>query len=234
MGYTISIPIQSLELRTKFFQFMEKNFRHWSIVTGKTPDEWRGSGGPPTDDVFERPTSIGFNYQSGMGEFERDYLYSVIRWMAIKVGDRLSEMTIDETDTGPKMAVTFPQPTPYYHCEPFENPVLVVTESQIPTLDKDSRQWAVDELGIRVGPTAIDHQLMSASEVMLFNEGPVLDMYHELKAHGRKLINPEEEEDRLEKRRAIGLKYLKPTIDENLTLIRKEIQRLDQLWMSEV
>jgi hypothetical protein len=236
MGYTISIPVQALELRTKFFQFMEKNFRHWSIVTGKTPDEWRGSGGPPTDDVFERPTSIGFNYQSGMGGFERDYLYSVIRWMAIKVGDRLSDMTIDETDTGPKMAVTFPQPTPYYHydCEPFENPVLVVTESQIPTLDKDSRQWAVDEWGIRVGPTAIDHQLMSASEARLFNEGPINEMIEEVRALGQKPKNPDEEEAWWERRKEIQLKYLKPTIDENITLIRKEIQRLDQLWMSEV
>jgi len=241
MGYTISIPIKSKKIRVKFFKFMEKNFRHWSIITGKNPDEWQGSGGPPTDEVWERPTSIGFDYQSGMCGFERDYLYSVIRWMAIKVGDRLPEMKTDETDDDHEVSVTFPQPVPYYNydCEPFENPVLVVSENQIPTLDKNSRQWAVDEWGIRIGPTAIDHQIMSASEIMLkdgflFNESPINEMTEKVKALGQKPSNPDEEEAWWERRKTIQLKYLKPTIDENLTLIRKEIQRLGQLWMSEV
>jgi hypothetical protein len=235
MGYTISIPIESKKIRVKFFKFMEKNFRHWSLITGKNPDEWHGSGGPPTDEVWERPTSIGFDYQSGMGGFERDYLYSVIRWMAIKVGDRLPEMKTDETDDDHEVSVTFPQPVPYYNydCEPLENPVLVVSENQIPTLNKNFRHWAVDEWGIRIGPTSIDHRILSASEATLFN-GNLKEMIEEVKTLGQKPNNPEGVEVWWERRKTIQLKYLQSTIDENLALIRKEIQRLDQLWVSEV
>lgn len=232
MGYTISIPIKSKKLRIKFFKFMERNYRRWSVVTGKDPNEWHGSSGPPTDEVFERPTSIGFDYQSGMGGFERDYLYSVIRWMAIKVGDRLTEM---DTDDQPEVLVSFPQPIPHYNydCDPFETPVLVVTEEQEATLDKKHRHWAVDEWGLRIGSTAVDHQIMSASESILFKDRPLKELVEKIETLGQKPKNPDKVEAWWEQRRAIQLKYLKSDIDDNITLIRKEIRRLDQLWMSD-
>jgi len=236
MGYTISIPIKSQKLRVKFFKFIEQNYRRWPVIICKEPDKWRGSSGLLTDEVFGCPTSIGFDYQSGMGGFERDYLYSVIRWMAIKVGDRLTEMKTDETDGDYKVVVTFPQPTPYYNydCEPFETPVLVVTEEQEASLDKDQRHWAVDEWGLRIGPTAVDHRILSASETLLFKEESLKELIEEVKSLGQKPKNPDEVDSWWERRRTIQLKYLKTNIDENITLIRKEIQRLDQLWMSEV
>lgn len=212
---------------------MEKNFRRWCAVCGVKPDEWNGSASNPTEDIFDRPKSIGFHYQSGMYGFERDYIYSVLRWMAIKVGDRKLKMKTDETDEGQEV-VTFPEPVPYYNYDgdPVFTPILVVTEEQAAALTKNHRHWAVDEWGIRIGPTVADSQIMSCMGVFRPN-GPAI--LAESKALGElpKEEGPERE-SWFDKRRVIYLKYLKPEIDENISLIRKEIQRLDQLWTGKV
>jgi hypothetical protein len=110
----------------------------------------------------------------------------------------------------------------------------VVTEEQEATLDKKHRHWAVDEWGLRIGPTAVDHQILSASEAILFKDRPLKELVESIRTIGQKPKNPDKVEAWWEQRRAIQLKYLKSDIDDNITLIRKEIRRLDQLWMSEV
>lgn len=231
MGYSLAIPVKSDELRQKFLSFMQKNFRHWYVVCGKDPSEWHGSASDPTDRVSygDAKTSIGFDYQSGMYGFERDYIYSVTRWMAVKVGDRTVRMDVGEDDY---QVVVFQEPTPYYiyDCDTNPTPVLVVTEEQEAALPDDQRQWAVDRWGVRVGPTCIDSQFMSCSGIVGKNTGLIDDM------NGLGCI-PKEDEARsawMASRREIFLKYLKPEIDENIALIREEIQRLDQLWAGEV
>ena len=231
MGYSINIRVKSKPLRHKVLEFMQANFRRWSVVCGKDPSEWHGSAGGPTDDLSygKTETSIGFDYQSGMYGFERDYIYSVVRWMALKVGDRKTEMRID-TEDGGNVIHQFSEPTPYYiyDGEPDLNPLLVVTEEQEAALPKRQRQWAVDEWGVRVGLTAVYHQIGSCSGLL---EDPGEAIRAETKALGES--PPEgttEAEEWWEKRHGIYLKYLKPEIDENITLIRQEIQRLDKLW----
>ena len=235
MGYSLAIRVRSDELRQKFLKFLQNNFRRWSVVCGKDPSEWHGSASDPTDNLSYcgTKTSIGFDYQSGMFGFERDYIYSVIRWMAIKVGDRKDRMLIDEDDEG-AVILEFPESTPYYiyDGEKALNPVLVVTEEQAETLTDRPRHWSVDEWGVRIGPTATQYQVGSCTG--LYGEHGQ-EIIEELKAQG----DPPPEEKTEEgawwaKRRGIYLKYLKPEIDENVALIRQEIQRLDQLWAGEV
>jgi hypothetical protein len=236
MGYSISIQVSSNPLRKKLLDFMGVNYRRWSVVCGKDPSEWSGSSRGPTDDISYGvdKTSIGFDYGPMQG-FERDYIYSVLRWMAIKVGDRKLEMNTDEDEYGPDEPVTFSEPIPYYRydCDSHFTPILVVTKEQEAALLKDHRHWAVDEWGVRVGPTSIDHQIGSCSGVFF---GPT-------SAHilaDSKILGPAPKEDGeardswMALHQAIYLKYLKPELDENIALIRQEIQRLDQLWTSEL
>jgi hypothetical protein len=211
----------------KFFCFMEENFLSWDKLSGKNPDEWHGSASPPTDDIFKRPTSIGFDYQSGMFGFERDYIYSVTRWIAIKVGDRESRMSTDISDSE---LVLFQEAVPYYNydCDAHNIPVLVVTEEQEASLSKRRRHWAVDPWGVRIGPSSVDHQ----GDVLFWVYGPDRDkILEEVSAFGKMPMDDEDaQEVWLSKRREVYLKYLKPEIDESVSLIRREIQRLDGLW----
>lgn len=234
MGYSIAIRVGSSELRLRFLKFMQESFRRWSMVCGKDPSEWQGSASDPTDDLSYggTKTSIGFDYQSGMYGFERDYIYSVIRWMAIKVGDRKTKMLIDDDEGA--VVHEFSEPTPYYiyDGEKALNPILVTTEEQASTFPTSQRNWTVDEWGVRVGPTAANHRIGSCTG--LFGEQAVV-MNQELKAIGE---NPPEDKDGeaawWAKRQEIYLKYLGGEINENIALIRQEIQRLDKLWTGEV
>jgi hypothetical protein len=163
--------------------------------------------------------------------FERDYIYSMIRWMAIKVGDRRTILGVEgDLDSHTE---TFQEPTPFYHydCDVPQIPVLVVTEEQEAALNKERRYWAVDEWGVRIGPLSVDAQFMSC----LGGSSPNRDEFiEEIKALGKKPLAASGEEaqeawDRL--RREVSLKYLKPEIDANISIIRQEIQRLDKLWL---
>jgi len=239
MGYSIVIQVKSDETRRKFLKFIQENFRHWNMVSGVDSSEWQGSAGEPTDDLSYggTKTSIGFDYQSGMYGFERDYLYSVLRWMAIKVGDRKTRMVVDKDDEG-AVAIEFPEPTPYYvyDGEKNLNPVLVVPEEQVELLDKSPRHWAVDEWGVRIGASAIDHQIGSCIKligaIILGDEGETFK--NETATLGPRPTNGIGEEAWWAKRREIYLKYLKVEIDKNVSCIRQEIQRLDQLWAHEI
>jgi hypothetical protein len=234
MGYSIATKVKSEDLKLRFLGFMKTHSRRWSLVCGKEQSEWYGSASDPTDDLsYEHSQDmIGFDYQSGMFDFERDYIYSVLRWMAIKVGERKDRMLVDEDEEGVVMH-EFPEPIPYYIYDggSILTPILVVTEEQAATLPKDQQQWAVDELGVRIGPTVVDQQIGSCS-------GMLGELGITLMEETRVLGSPPPEGDPDEeawwsKRRAIYLKYLKPEIDKSIALIRQEIQRLDKLWVGE-
>lgn len=236
MGYSISIHVKSKPVRRKMLDFMEVNYRRWSVVCGKDPNEWSGSSRGPTDDLSYggSKTSIGFDY-GPMAGFERDYIYSVLRWMAIKVGDRKPVMNTDEGEKGPTEPVTFPEPIPYYKydCDSYFTPILIATEEQEAALPEKHRHWAVDEWGVRVGPTGIDHQIGSCSG--MFSNPTGASILAESKMLGpAPKEDGEEREAWMVKHRQVYLKYLKDEINENIALIRQEIQRLDQLWTSQV
>jgi hypothetical protein len=229
MGYSISIQVPSDDLRRKMLGFMKAKYRRWSVVCGITHNEWNGSAGDPTDDYSYGKTenSIGFDYQSGMHGFERDYIYSVLRWMAIKVGDRQLTLKTDEDE--PELT-TFQEPVPYYKydCDEQFTPILVVTEDQEAELPEDHRYWAVDSLGVRIGPTSLDIQISSCSGVFGEHSANILTESKML-GEAPKKEGPERE-SWMELHREIYLKYLRPEIDDNITRIRQEILRLDKLW----
>ena len=212
--------------------FMGANYRRWSVVCGLESSEWHGSAGDPTDDYSygKDENSIGIDYQSGLYGFERDYIYSVLRWMAIKVGDRKSEFETDEGDVGPEISA-FPEPVPYYKydCDEHFNPILVVTKEQEADLPEEHRHWAVDSFGVRIGPTSIGHQIGSCSGMFGQHSASILTESKML-GEAPKEEGPERE-SWLALHQEIYLKYLRPEIDENVTRIRQEIQRLDQLWV---
>lgn len=223
MGYSVYIRVRDDSKRKKFLQFMQTNFRHWKEVSGQQGTEWHGSASDPTDDLYEGKTAIGFHYQSGMFGFERDYIYSMIRWMAIVVGDHRSGLFSGGLNL--KGDFLFYG----YDAEDLPSVVIVVdTKKDVEALPKEMRQWAVDKFGIRLSEDASVSMLSSCLSNSIFD--PKEGLRIELEALGP---NAEGDHDRWWAQfHEICLRHLKPEIDKNVELIREEIQRLDRLWFS--
>lgn len=93
MGYSIAIRCRTEALRQKMYTFLEKNLKDTMAIFPKhygkngyvsyrlcTPD---GSDSRMSYDHAK--SGLGFDY-SCMPDVERHYIYSVVRWMAIKIG----------------------------------------------------------------------------------------------------------------------------------------------------
>ena len=82
MGYTTSIKIKNPELRTKVFNFLQKNYTPFSKLFGYEDEYVRG---PLTSDLSydHDPDIIGFDYISGPDGW---YVTFLLRVIAIKLG----------------------------------------------------------------------------------------------------------------------------------------------------
>jgi hypothetical protein len=86
MGYSIMVECKYKKDKKKMLSFMENNYIQPPEFFKDEPFRARASRGV-TDDLSYGPTpySIGFDY-SCLNEPERSYVYTILRWMATKVG----------------------------------------------------------------------------------------------------------------------------------------------------
>lgn len=91
MGYTVATPIRDEESKARMLAFLEKNFKHWDELRGRAlQNRGRGYRGPIADDAADGLSydhgscRIGFDFNTPA--FDRDYIFAVCRWMALKVG----------------------------------------------------------------------------------------------------------------------------------------------------
>lgn len=84
MGYSIATPIKSNKLRDEMYSFLEENYREAHKVIGGdfSLSHLARDGEFSYDDGKCR---IGFNYSPSD---EHDYIYSICRWMALRVGKK--------------------------------------------------------------------------------------------------------------------------------------------------
>ena len=88
MGYSIAVQVNSSKLRMKAITFMQKQFVQWSAMTGEGAAHIRGPelGG---DLSYESNRSrIGFDFSSGIGDLERQYIWCLVNWMALTFGSK--------------------------------------------------------------------------------------------------------------------------------------------------
>ena len=138
MGYSIAIRCRSIKIKEKMSAFLEKNYRTYLEVLGK--DKGNGAvAAQMLDDLsydHAKKTGMGFDYSSWMCEEERYYLYTIIRWMAIKAGHKqkfISENT--KKDIGSH---------PFYVYDGCEKCPIIIT----PTTETKGNEWAyTDQLG---------------------------------------------------------------------------------------
>lgn len=93
MGAQVAVEPRNPKLLARMSHFMEENYRFTRFVLPWVTDEY-GDMPPPkvgSDlSAYAKPGYIGFyiNGAASSHTGERDYLDSVIRWMALKVGKR--------------------------------------------------------------------------------------------------------------------------------------------------
>lgn len=93
MGYTISVKLVP-ELREKMLTFMAREFKPWSVLTGAVHDYVSPLLADDELEYCPKKGHIGFNYNASM--FEREYAFSVIRWIALKADERRQYFYDDE------------------------------------------------------------------------------------------------------------------------------------------
>jgi hypothetical protein len=96
MGYTIAAHARDAHSRDLMYEFMEKNYRKSPLVFyGK--DELCYSRLACGKDLSydHNKLAIGFDYNAC--EPERDYIFAVVRWMALKIGKLVMVKNLGET-----------------------------------------------------------------------------------------------------------------------------------------
>jgi hypothetical protein len=87
MGYSVTIQIEDRDLRKKVLLFMARQYRGWEFLSGEVGCGSVSNvlGSKYISYGSKNHRSIGFNYSSP-DDFERQYLYCVVNWLAINFG----------------------------------------------------------------------------------------------------------------------------------------------------
>ena len=226
MGYSIAIRVSSEVQRKRMIAFMGKHYRKWSdvIEEGKSI-----SSGEATDDLSydHAKKALGFDYASHLHGWERLYVYSALRWMALKVGDRKRRFDKDTVD--PPL---FKKPVPFMVYDGYEFwPILVCqNEREALKLPKGQRWCSVDPYGVYISEKTSESIVTACEDLFLDKKLYAAFGNEVLKTIGQA---PEESEARsrwIKKNQAIRAKHCKPEIKRMLPKVRAELSRLDQLW----
>jgi hypothetical protein len=132
MGYSVAAPVRSQELFEKMYRFIAKNFRMWPEVMGE-PGWFSYASRPLRTGQLSYDNgrrSIGFDYNAYGGE--REYIFALVRWMAIKVGRRTPYAKI------PFYVYDGHEVEPIYMTEPHDQRANTVDEWGVPVYDKEN------------------------------------------------------------------------------------------------
>lgn len=140
MGFSLTVSVRSPRLKDEMHEFLLRSYKPWSeLVDGDdVPDHFRG---PYIDDQLDAPGKccIGFDYEPVTGA-EREYHFSLVRWMALRIGKRRSKFRGEDLELD--------VPVPYVLFDGIEaSPILV--QSEWPDVPNILRPHVYDSLGMR-------------------------------------------------------------------------------------
>lgn len=225
MGYSISATVRGKN-HHKMLAFLKANFRPFGDLTSEKAHR---SLGDPSDDLsYDHGRGIiGFDYQSGLSDWERQYAYALCRWVAIKAGLRKTRF---RGFKGPK-GYEF-EPTPFMTYDGYEDwPILVVQNvAETRRLPKAIRWCATTPLGMRLGKEGRDTFARACSSCF-FDPKIAPAFNRDWAALGAMPQNDEPARQKwLDARNVLIVKHCKVEITTNVTLILNELKRLDGLW----
>ena len=215
MGYSLLVEAQSTQLRDKMVSFMEANYENPGDSAG--PPEKRGK------------KNIIIEYSSCLHGQERVHVYSVIRWMALRVGALRSKFNKESVNPN-----VFDPPVPFMVYDSYERwPVLVcASEKEAMAKWPKSLWWCcTDPLGIYLGERTSESVVSAVTEVIFTDKKRSALFEKAMKELGPIPRNDHERWEKwLEKKHAIQAKLCRPEISAMMKKIRTEIGRLDKQW----
>jgi hypothetical protein len=207
---------------------MGKNFRSWPLVaTGK--DGPRDHGDVSTSLSYDKSrNALGISF-SCMSGWEREYAYTITRWMAIKIGKRRCSFKGDEK------SLKIAQPAPFIVYDGSEFwPILIVNSIEdISKLPKEWKWCAADALGLRSDPSRYMFFVWLEAEESLGPLKLAKYMVDQLKIKRPKPGSGDTFDQFVEKRNRLQYNYAKDHVTHWDGIIRKEIERLDALWQAQ-
>ena len=220
MGYSIGIRPRSKKLRDRMLGFMNANYLGWPALRGD-PDGPCFAGAPTDDLSYDSGTKLplGINYGS-CGGWEREYAFTIVRWMALRVGT--NRTTFSD-------GIRTKKPTPFMVYDGFETwPLLVGTTAKNARLPERLQWCAVDRQGTHNGPDALaDCVRQAVFEVPL----PKDTLNRICKCLGAMPLEGNRSNWRATfKEELAQTPALQAHIDEKSGLLRAELDRLDHLW----
>lgn len=86
MGYSIAVHVRNVKLRDQMMALLTREYRSWPVLNGGSADDPRYASEPKDGGLSysHGRCIIGFDYNASGSE--REYAYSLLRWIALKVG----------------------------------------------------------------------------------------------------------------------------------------------------
>lgn len=85
MGYSIAVRCKDKKTRDRMLAFLQANYVPFANLKGGRKPAYSLSSGPDTDLAYcHGKFQIGFDYNSGLRDEERTYVYAIIRWVALR------------------------------------------------------------------------------------------------------------------------------------------------------
>jgi len=151
MGYSISVSAKSHRLKEEMCRFLHAEYRSWPAVL-EDEELTAGFAGPLIDADLAHAAgkcAVGFDYGQVAGP-EREYHYSIMRWVALKIGKHRSKFRSPN--------VTLERSVPYLMFDASETwPILL--EPDWPTAPTILRLHVCDSLGMRMDLDMIAREL---------------------------------------------------------------------------
>jgi len=215
MGYCLTVEAQSEKLRNKMVHFMYANYKSLGSMAG--PPEKRGK------------KHIAIEYSSCLDGEERVYVYSIIRWMALKVGALRSKFSKESVEPN-----VFDSPVPFMEYDSYDKWPILVCASEKEAMAKwpKSLWWCcTDSLGIYLGERTSE-SIVPAVTLALFTDKKRAALFEkEMQKLGPiQRDDPVKREAWLAKKHVVLAKLCRPEIRAMMKKIRTEIRRLDKLW----
>ncbi len=222
MGYSIGIRARTPILQKRMLEFMKAYYRNWPTVEGR-PDGAAYAGEPTNDMSYDHAKrAIGVDY-GAVGGWERVYAYTIVRWMALKVGGTRATFPDLEPKVS-KMAKPVPYMT-YDGSEPW--PVIAVeAPAQFRALPKNLKPWAVTPLGLYFEPITYVKTDLVVELADDFN-AMMTDVQNKL---GNPPQGGSERAAWMDRRYRVMLPHCQKKLSTEIKPLKAEMQRLEKLW----
>jgi hypothetical protein len=142
MGFSLSVSVRSHRLKEEMHGFLLTHYKPWSEIVEKE-DLQDHFEGPYLDDELDTPgrCTLGFDYDPAVNGAEREYQFTLIRWIAIQVGKRRSTFRGE--------GLTLPNPVPYVLYDGIEAVPLLI-QAEWSKVSIALRPFIIDGLGMKV------------------------------------------------------------------------------------